>query len=112
MGRDQVVRRRRGVRVRRADAHRAGAAGRRQGGALMAAPLEGKVAAITGASSGIGAATALALSRAGAAVALGARREDRLRELAEKIDAEGGRARPFALDVADEASARGFVEAP
>ena len=73
-------------------------------------PLEGKVAAITGASSGIGAATAVALASAGAAVALGARREDRLRELAERIDAEGGRARPLALDVGDEESARGFVE--
>src|SRR4051795_867877 len=76
----------------------------------MAGPLDGKVAAITGASSGIGEATAIALARAGAAVALGARREDRLRDLAERIDAEGGRARPFAVDVADEASARGFVE--
>jgi clavulanate-9-aldehyde reducatase len=76
----------------------------------MAAPLEGKVAAVTGASSGIGEATALALSRAGAAVALGARRTDRLRDLAERIDAEGGRARPFEVDVADEGSARGFVE--
>jgi NADP-dependent 3-hydroxy acid dehydrogenase YdfG len=75
----------------------------------MAGPLEGKVAAITGASSGIGEATALALSRLGAAVALGARREDRLRDLAERIDGEGGRARPFAVDVADEASARKFI---
>ncbi|MEA2448489.1 MAG: hypothetical protein QOG63_421 [Thermoleophilaceae bacterium] len=75
----------------------------------MAGPLEGKVAAVTGASSGIGEATALALSRAGAAVALGARREDRLRELAERIDSEGGRARPFAVDVSDEASANAFV---
>ena len=73
-------------------------------------PLEGKVAAVTGASSGIGEATAVALARAGAAVAIGARREDRLRELAERIDAEGGRARPFAVDVGDEASARGFVQ--
>ena len=76
----------------------------------MAAPLEGRVAAVTGASSGIGEATALALARAGAAVALGARRGDRLRDLAERIDAEGGRARPFEVDVADEASARAFVE--
>jgi NADP-dependent 3-hydroxy acid dehydrogenase YdfG len=75
----------------------------------MAGPLDGKVAAITGASAGIGEATALALSRLGAAVALGARREDRLRDLAERIDAEGGRALPFAVDVADEASANEFI---
>src|SRR4051795_13150357 len=72
--------------------------------------LDGKVAAITGASSGIGEATAIALSRAGAAVALGARRTDRLRDLAERIDSGGGRARPFEVDVGDEGSARGFVE--
>jgi NADP-dependent 3-hydroxy acid dehydrogenase YdfG len=75
----------------------------------MAGALDGKVAAITGASSGIGAATALALARAGAAVALGARREDRIRELAERIDAEGGRARPITVDVGDESSANDFI---
>jgi NADP-dependent 3-hydroxy acid dehydrogenase YdfG len=77
----------------------------------MAGPLDGKVAAITGASSGIGAATALALARAGAAVALGARREDRLRELAERVESEGSRALVRAVDVADEASANEFVRA-
>jgi NADP-dependent 3-hydroxy acid dehydrogenase YdfG len=76
----------------------------------MAAPLEGKVAAVTGASSGIGEATALALARAGAAVALGARRADRLRDLAGRIEAEGGRALAVEVDVGDEGSARGFVE--
>jgi len=55
--------------------------------------LDGKVAAITGASSGIGEATALALAGAGAAVAIGARREDRLSSLAERIGGDGGRAR-------------------
>jgi NADP-dependent 3-hydroxy acid dehydrogenase YdfG len=75
----------------------------------MAGPLEGKVAAITGASSGIGAATALALAGAGAAVALGARREDRLRDLAERIESDGGRALVSAVDVGDEASANDFV---
>ena len=49
------------------------------------AELSGKVVAITGASSGIGEATALALARAGAAVALGARRKDRIEALAERI---------------------------
>ncbi len=76
----------------------------------MSGPLEGKVAAITGASSGIGEATALAFAEAGAAVALGARREDRLKELAEKIESKGGRAVALKADVADEASARAFVE--
>ena len=76
----------------------------------MAGALEGRVAAVTGASSGIGEATALALAREGAAVALGARREDRLQELAERIESEGGRALALRADVGDEASARAFVE--
>jgi NADP-dependent 3-hydroxy acid dehydrogenase YdfG len=71
-------------------------------------PLAGRVAAITGASSGIGEATALALSAAGAAVALGARRRDRLEELAGRIE---GPCSVHEVDVTDEAQARGFVEA-
>jgi NADP-dependent 3-hydroxy acid dehydrogenase YdfG len=75
----------------------------------MATELEGRVVAITGASSGIGEATALACARAGAAVALGARRSERLRDLADRIAQEGGRAEALEVDVADEASARAFV---
>jgi clavulanate-9-aldehyde reducatase len=71
--------------------------------------LDGKVAAITGASSGIGEATAVALAGAGAAVAVGARREDRLSSLAERIEGDGGRALALPVDVADEDSARSFV---
>jgi clavulanate-9-aldehyde reducatase len=71
-------------------------------------PLAGKVAAITGASSGIGEATALALSAAGAAVALGARRRDRLEELASRLD---GPSSVHEVDVTDETQARAFVEA-
>jgi clavulanate-9-aldehyde reducatase len=76
----------------------------------MGADLHGRVAAITGASSGIGEATALALHRAGAAVALAARRSDRIEALAERIEADGGRAVALPTDVADEGQARGFVE--
>lgn len=75
----------------------------------MAAQLDGKVAAITGASSGIGEATALALVEEGAAVALGARRRDRLDELAERINSGGGRAVAIEADIGDEKQARGFV---
>jgi clavulanate-9-aldehyde reducatase len=72
----------------------------------MAGPLEDRVAAVTGASSGIGAATALALSQAGAAVAIGARRADRLRELSERLE------KPCVVrevDVTDEEQAHAFV---
>ena len=73
----------------------------------MAGPLDGRVAAVTGASSGIGAATALALSQAGASVAIGARREDRLRELSEQL---GGRSLVHAVDITDEGQARTFIQ--
>jgi NADP-dependent 3-hydroxy acid dehydrogenase YdfG len=72
--------------------------------------INGKVVAITGASSGIGEATALACVEAGAKVALGARRTDRIEELAAKIRDDGGEAVAIETDVADEASARAFVE--
>lgn len=72
--------------------------------------LDGKVAAITGASSGIGEATARLLAAEGAAVALGARRADRLESLASEIEASGGRAWACEADIADEAQARAFVE--
>ena len=71
-------------------------------------PLTGRVAAITGASSGIGEATAAALSRAGATVALAARRRDRLEALAERLE---GPASVHEVDLSDEAAARSFVEA-
>jgi NADP-dependent 3-hydroxy acid dehydrogenase YdfG len=65
---------------------------------------------ITGTSSGIGEATALALAREGAAVALGARRKDRLDELAGKIEAEGGKAVAIEADISSEEQARALVE--
>jgi NADP-dependent 3-hydroxy acid dehydrogenase YdfG len=74
------------------------------------AELSGKVVAITGGSSGIGEATAVALARAGASVVLGARRKDRIDALADRIGADGGTAAAIEVDVADEAQARAFVE--
>lgn len=61
--------------------------------------LSGRTIAITGASSGIGRATAFACARAGMNVVLAARREDRLRDAVEQIRASGGRADSIALDV-------------
>jgi len=72
--------------------------------------IQGKVVAITGASSGIGEATALACAKEGAKVALGARRMDRIEQLAARINDDGGQAVAIETDVADEGSARAFVE--
>lgn len=65
----------------------------------MARDLTDRVIVITGASSGIGAATALACAEAGMDVVLGARREDRLREVAEQVQRAGRRAITMACDV-------------
>ena len=70
----------------------------------------GKIVAITGASSGIGAATARRLASAGHQVVLGARRTDRLTALTEEIRAAGGVADWQELDVTDLTSVRAFVE--
>lgn len=71
--------------------------------------LDSKVVAITGASSGIGAATALELAARGAAVVLGARRTDRLGSLVAPIRAEGGRAEMLAVDVTKRADLEQLV---
>src|SRR3954470_3681479 len=73
----------------------------RDGGGPMSKALSGTVALITGASSGIGAATATALAAEGAAVALLPRRADRLDQLKAEIDAAGGTAMTTAADVTD-----------
>jgi NADP-dependent 3-hydroxy acid dehydrogenase YdfG len=65
-------------------------------------PLDGTVALVTGASSGIGAATAVALAEAGAAVAIGARRKDRLDALSAELTGGGARVLQLELDVTDE----------
>jgi NADP-dependent 3-hydroxy acid dehydrogenase YdfG len=72
--------------------------------------LTGTVALVTGASSGIGEATALALARQGATVAIAARRKDRLDELAQRIADGGGRALAIEADVGDRAQAESLVE--
>lgn len=68
--------------------------------------LDGKVALITGASSGIGRATALCLAREGVSVALVARRSDQLETLQAEVREAGGRAAYFVADVAREPEAR------
>jgi NAD(P)-dependent dehydrogenase (short-subunit alcohol dehydrogenase family) len=73
--------------------------------------LEGRRALVTGASRGIGAQTARAMARAGAAVALAARDETALEQVAEQITAEGGRALVLPTDVADPAAVEGMVAA-
>ena len=67
-------------------------------------------AVVTGASSGIGAATALSLAGKGHPVALGARRVDRLEELAEQIRADGGEAVAVPLDLTDGDSVTAFAK--
>ncbi|HEV3229514.1 MAG TPA: SDR family NAD(P)-dependent oxidoreductase [Solirubrobacteraceae bacterium] len=75
----------------------------------MAADLDGQVAVVTGASSGIGEATALALAAQGAGVVLAARREDRIARLAERIESDGGRAIAYPTDLTVEDQARGLI---
>jgi 3-hydroxy acid dehydrogenase / malonic semialdehyde reductase len=70
--------------------------------------LEGRTAVVTGASSGIGAATAVALAEAGARLALGARRVERLEDLAEELPGDGHIIGP--LDVTEAESSKSFVE--
>ncbi len=76
----------------------------------MTQRLDGTVAVVTGASSGIGEATALALSAHGAAVALVARRADRLEALSRTIRGQGGTALVVQADVTDEYAAGEAIE--
>ena len=76
----------------------------------MTIDLSNQVVAVTGASSGIGEATALACAQAGAAVALAARRVDRIERLAQRIVEQGGRAIAIQTDVGEESQATEFVQ--
>jgi NADP-dependent 3-hydroxy acid dehydrogenase YdfG len=75
----------------------------------MTERLDGTVALVTGASSGIGEATARELAQRGAAVAIAARRKDRLDALAQQIEAAGGTALAIETDVTDHEQAKALV---
>lgn len=76
----------------------------------MTGKLNGKVAMITGASAGIGEATAIALAAEGAKVALVARRGDRLAALAQRIAAAGGEALAIVADITDDTQIQTLVD--
>jgi len=78
-------------------------------GTDMASRLDGRVALVTGASSGFGEACALALAEQGAKVAITARREDRLRELAGRIIRAGGEVFVIVADIAGDGEAQRVV---
>jgi 3-oxoacyl-[acyl-carrier protein] reductase len=72
--------------------------------------LSGRVAFITGASQGIGRACALHLAKDGASVALAARNQEKLNALAREIEAAGGKAAAFSLDVSDEEQVKSAIK--
>jgi NADP-dependent 3-hydroxy acid dehydrogenase YdfG len=76
----------------------------------LAKPLTGRVAVVTGASSGIGEAAAERLAELGASVAVLARRADRLDELVARIEKNGGTALAIAVDVTDAAAVRAAAD--
>jgi NADP-dependent 3-hydroxy acid dehydrogenase YdfG len=77
----------------------------------MTNPIEGKVVVITGASSGLGEATARMLAAQGARVVLGARRAERIQTLADELVSAGGTALAVPTDVTDRAQVQALVDA-
>ncbi|MER9894804.1 SDR family NAD(P)-dependent oxidoreductase [Mesorhizobium sp. M0119] len=77
---------------------------------MQTGKLSGKIALVTGASSGIGEATALALAAEGATLAIAARRAERLDDLARRIRETGSATLPIAVDVTDEMQATAMVK--
>src|SRR5438552_4221753 len=77
----------------------------------MSNNIAGKVVVITGASSGLGEATARLLSAEGATVVLGARRADRLQSLADELSGRGAKALAVPTDVTDRAQVKRLVDA-
>lgn len=75
------------------------------------AGVAGRVALVTGASQGIGRACALALAEGGAAIALAARNEEKLAQVAAEIEGKGGKAATFRMDVANESEIKSAVKA-
>jgi len=73
--------------------------------------VTGRVALVTGASQGIGRACALMLAEAGAAIALAARNQEKLVQVAQEIEARGGQAATFRMDVSNEDEVKSAVKA-
>jgi 3-oxoacyl-[acyl-carrier protein] reductase len=75
------------------------------------AGVTGRVALVTGASQGIGRACALALADGGASIALAARNEEKLAQVAKEIESKGGQAAAFRMDVGNEDEVKSAIKA-
>jgi 3-oxoacyl-[acyl-carrier protein] reductase len=74
------------------------------------AGLTGRIALVTGASQGIGRACALALAEAGASIALAARSQEKLAQVAHEIESKGGKAAAFRMDVGNEDEVKAAIK--